>query len=175
MSKSKRSQLEVQQQQQPPHHQLPASLRIEYSEAYHSYSGLLPQADEMAKYEVLHKGMTAQMLTYVQGQATHRHSIEKSYVDSRIQREKWGQGLAFVIVLVALGCATTIALKSPDSAPAASVAVAIVGGTLALITGMFITGHWKEKAETDAKRKSEMADPPDAKQRKLSHSGRRKR
>jgi uncharacterized membrane protein len=69
------------------------------------YSGPLPPASELAKYDAVVPGMAERLLTQFELQASHRMALERHLIHSDSTRANWGLAAAFVFGIVLLGAA----------------------------------------------------------------------
>lgn len=74
----------------------PEERRVVIAQEAH-YSGPIPMASEMAKYEQLCPGATNRLITMAEKQESHRHSLESTVVDSNVRNERLGMNYAFIL------------------------------------------------------------------------------
>lgn len=64
-----------------------------------TYSGPIPQASELEKYEKVLPGSADRIIKMAESQSEHRHELEKRVVVSNITNEKRGMNYAFTLTL----------------------------------------------------------------------------
>lgn len=122
-----------------------------------SFSGPIPQPDDLAAYRDIDPSllpaiidMAQRQLVLVENQSRHRQELEKMAVERGFNIRSRSLFYGFVIAMSGLGVATVLAMK--DSWAGAS----IVGGLdITALAALFITGQKK------AKRPPREADPTD--------------
>ncbi|MGO9249632.1 MAG: DUF2335 domain-containing protein [Solirubrobacteraceae bacterium] len=77
----------------PP--QLVAAVRASF------WSGPIPQADELDKYNGVVDGGANRVMELIEGQATHRKDLERKDVEADISLRKLGLIFAFILALIA--------------------------------------------------------------------------
>ena len=101
-----------------------------------SYSGPLPHADQYERYEKVCPGAAERILSYMEKEQEHRHSLEKKTMTTRIKEGITGQWMAFalmlLLVLMAFFCVYT---KQPPAVILAFLAVPLLGVVRKFIEG----------------------------------------
>ena len=157
-SKSKRD--KPQRRADPPQHR-PAAKDDPDSDAsglvavQAEYYGPLPPPQMLEQYERIHPGTAQCIVQRFVDEAKHRQSIERSVVDSGVQRNaatadyaRSGQRFAFILGLVGLLGGTTAAMFSPTET--GQWVGGIIGGTtLAGLVSAFIVGRVKAPTPED--------------------------
>jgi len=70
------------------------------------YSGPIPSAAEMAKYEELSPGAASRLIRLMEQQAQHRQDLEAIVIRRNLQDQRLGVIFAFIIVISSLIVAT---------------------------------------------------------------------
>jgi len=111
-----------------------------------SYSGPIPQADEIARYESILPGAAERLFGYADRQQAHRQGLENRVVDSNIALAQRGQVLGFVIGLVGIAAAAVLVLLDhvwPG--------LTIFFGDVVALVGVFVYGRRAGKRELRVK------------------------
>ncbi len=117
------------------------------------FSGPLPPADEIERYDAIHPGAAQIIFQAFQNETSHRHDMDKKYsemdrlyLSNTLSRASLGTWPAFLVCLATLALAAYIAwLGSPVSA------ATLGGGTLAGLAGVFVYGT-KQKSERNSEK-----------------------
>jgi uncharacterized membrane protein len=101
----------------------------------HTYSGIIPDADSLAKYEKACPGAADRIITMAEEQLRHRHELEKLVTESSVNDGRRGVVFAFILGFTTIICGTAIAILGHN------ITGTIFGGVgLASIIGTFIYG-----------------------------------
>lgn len=104
------------------------------------YSGPLPSADEMAKYDTISPTIVDRIITLAESEAIHRRSMEKKVVTYQGREILAGQLFGLIVSLTGFTLSGYIVyLGHPKSG------VAIATGVIAGLVGVFIKGRSQEK------------------------------
>lgn len=122
----------------------PRGIRVEQS----AFAGPLPPPEVLANYNQILPGLAERIVTMAETQSRHRQHIEEIAIASKIQNERHGQYLAFILAAIALvGSFWVIALgKSPAG-------ITGIIGTLATLAAVFVYGRRSQQKELLAKRR----------------------
>jgi uncharacterized membrane protein len=63
------------------------------------YSGPIPPADELIKYEQVCPGAADRIIAMAESQSKHRQRLEDKVIGGNVQNEKMGMWLAFIITV----------------------------------------------------------------------------
>ena len=111
-----------------------------------TYSGPIPSASEMQKYEDACPGLPSQIMAMTEGQLTHRQEIERIVIKSSSRNSTLGVVFAFVLAMTTLIIAGICIYLDKD------ILGSIIGGVgLSCIVGTFIYGTRSNRAERENK------------------------
>ncbi|MCG9076214.1 DUF2335 domain-containing protein [Laribacter hongkongensis] len=126
----------------PSKYRLPAhEIRREF------HAGPLPAPRTLEQYESLYPGATKLIFEEFSSNGKHIRNAEMAELEGRISRDKRGQWMAFLSVLVMAFLAAYLAVNGREW-----VATVLAGATLVGVAHAFLTG---KKASTTAEQKSE--------------------
>ena len=116
-----------------------------------SYSGPLPQPEELGKYESVLPGAADRIITMAEKELAQRHDAERTFLELRrlsIQAD-YGRsnrglyaGATVALAIVAAGALMTYLGQSEEAA-------AVVTGTIASVAAIFVYGARARKREND--------------------------
>lgn len=96
------------------------------------YSGPLPPASELARYEQVLPGAADRIIAMAEKQLTHRTEYEYAAISSQIKLEKLSRILAFLFAITGLVCAVVVAFFGFENL-AIGIAVTTIGTVVASI------------------------------------------
>lgn len=118
-----------------------------------SFQGPLPPPGFLAKYNEAFSGCAERIVAMTEQQLTHRHALESRAIDGKLNAERRGQTLGFILALTAIvGGGGLIALGKDASGLTA------ILGALAGLVAVFVYGRRKDAEERREKR-SDFASP----------------
>jgi uncharacterized membrane protein len=111
-----------------------------------SFSGPMPPPDLVAQYEEILPGAASFFFAALERQTAHRHSIEARVIDANISNEKIGMWLAFSLAFLMIACGTFLIYADKDPQ-----GLALIGGTLVTLCGVFVYSRSQERKELKEK------------------------
>lgn len=111
-----------------------------------SFSGPTPPPDLVAQYEAILPGAAGFFFAALERQTAHRHSIEARVIEAGISNEKIGMWLAFSLAFLMIACGTFLIYADKDPQ-----GLALIGGTLVTLCGVFIYSRSQERKELKEK------------------------
>lgn len=87
------------------------------------YSGPIPNAVELSKYEKIEKGFASRIITMAEEQSKHRRNIEEILIKQGLTIENSGMLFAFILSVLFLGVTLVLALTGNE------IVAYITGGT----------------------------------------------
>lgn len=112
------------------------------------YSGPIPSANELRKYEDIVPGAADRILKMAEEQSRHRRKMESEMLVASIRAERVGQILGFLIFLVALVAGIVLMILGKDA-----IGLITSLGSLAAIIGLFIYSRNTGKTELTKKKR----------------------
>jgi len=102
----------------------------------------MPPPELIAEYEAILPGAAEFFFQTLERQSLHRRSLEVKVVEANITHEKVGMWLAFALALAMMFCGTFLIFedKNPQG-------LAMIGGTLAALCGVFVYTRRQERKE----------------------------
>lgn len=110
------------------------------------YSGPIPPASELTKYESVLPGAADRILGMAEKQAQHRHKMEDKMLDASIAAERAGQIFGFAIFGLAIVAGFILIMLGKDVAGLVSLVIAIGS-----IIGLFV--YTRADAKKELKKK----------------------
>ena len=108
------------------------------------YSGPLPKAEDLAKYEALLPGAADRIFVMAEKQLSHRHDLERTVVHGNVAAQKLGQVFGLVVALFALGASAYLGVHGKEAA------AAVIGGSTVLgLVSLFVTGRNRQQRERE--------------------------
>lgn len=112
------------------------------------YSGPIPPANELDKYEKILPGAADRIMKMAEEQSAHRRKMENKMLEANVKAERTGQIFGFVIFIAALVAGIILMIIGKD----------VVGlftslGSLAAIIGLFV--YNRESTKKELKKKQE--------------------
>ena len=99
------------------------------------YSGPLPPAEALLRYEQVHPGLAERIVSMAEREQKHRHRVECAEVEEPFRLARRGQVCAVAVVVLMLGFAAFLALRGAVVAGAILAGVDILGLVVVFITG----------------------------------------
>ena len=65
-----------------------------------SYSGPIPPASELERFEKVSPGAANRIIAMAESQIAHRHLLEKTVIESNVANERQGMHYAFILTIV---------------------------------------------------------------------------
>jgi len=127
------------------------TIRVTRQISAESYSGPLPQPEELGKYESILPGAADRIITMAEQEQAQRHNAERTFLELRrlnIQADyaRSNRGLylgaAVALAIVAAGALMAYLGQSAE-------AVAVVVGTIAGVAGVFVYGAQTRRRDND--------------------------
>ncbi len=112
------------------------------------YSGPIPSANELRKYEEVVPGAADRILKMAEEQSRHRRKMESEMLQASIRAERIGQILGFMIFLTALLAGIVLMGLGKDA-----IGLITSLGSLAAIIGLFIYSRNTSKTELNKKKR----------------------
>jgi len=136
---SKRSNKQNRIQKAPQLSQPPQAPNHKITLTQEQFSGPLPPPAALEHYECILAGSADRIIAMAEREATHRHELEKSLINSEIIETRLGQILGFLIGSIAIIAGTYAAVNG------AQITGSIIGssGVVGLVT-VFIYGRQKK-------------------------------
>lgn len=106
------------------------------------YSGPIPSARELEKYEDVLTGAADRILKMAEEQSIHRRKMESKMLEANIKAEKTGQIFGFAVFVIALIAGIALMIMGKDA-----VGLITSLGSLAAIIGLFVYNRESEKRE----------------------------
>lgn len=111
-----------------------------------SFSGPMPPPDLVAQYEELLPGAAKFFFSTLDRQTSHRLTIEARVIEANISHEKIGMWLAFLLAFLMIACGTFLIYADKDPQ-----GLALIGGTLVTLCGVFVYSRSQERREVKEK------------------------
>lgn len=111
-----------------------------------TFSGPVPPPDLVAQYEAILPGAASFFFSTLERQTAHRHSLEARVIDANISNEKIGMWLAFSLAFLMIACGTFLIYADKDPQ-----GLALIGGTLVTLCGVFVYSRSQERRELHEK------------------------
>ena len=105
-----------------------------------SFVGPMPPPELIAQYEAILPGAAEFFFETLERQSLHRRSLEARVVEANITHEKVGMWLAFVLAMAMVFCGAFLIFEDKDSQ-----GLAMIGGTLAALCGVFVYSRRQER------------------------------
>lgn len=121
----------------PP--QLIAAVRASF------WSGPTPQAEELDKYNGVMEGGANRVMELIEGQASHRQSLERKDVEADISLRRLGLIFAFILALIATVGGLTLIAAGDDAGAFGPILTAV-----AVLAGVFVWWQKNRSSETPA-------------------------
>lgn len=112
-----------------------------------SYSGPVPPPAVLQEFERTLPGAANRILALAEAQARHRQSLEARLAGAKIRTQHRGQWLAFLVVLVGMGCGTWLAATGRELYGLASVLAPLTAAA-----ALFVFNRRRQERERAAKR-----------------------
>ena len=119
---------------------------VAHHAAMQLYSGPIPPANELKKYEEILPGAADRILTMAEEQSAHRRKMENKMLEANIKAEKIGQSLGFAIFLIALIAGIILIILNKDA-----IGLITSLGSLTAIVGLFVYNRISAKQELKEK------------------------
>ena len=100
------------------------------------FSGPLPPAAELARYEKVVPGSAARIVKWAEEEGEHRRAMERLVIPSNIRNASRGQMFAFILALAAIAAGTAIVLTGHSAT-----GLAVIIADLATLAGVFVLGR----------------------------------
>lgn len=113
------------------------------------YTGPIPPANELAKYEEAVPGAAERILAMAERQSAHRQSLEQQVVKGEITRSHWGLVAGVSVTVLALGASASLIYLGHGGW-----AASLFGGALAALVATFVKGTDSRRQEREAKMES---------------------
>lgn len=113
------------------------------------YSGPIPPASELARYETILPGAANRILTMAEKQSQHRQKMENTMLDANIKAEKNGQIFGFIIFSIAIIAGFLLVLFGRNVEGLISLIVAVGG-----IVGLFV--YNREEVRKELRKKEQL-------------------
>ena len=113
------------------------------------YSGPIPPASELAKYETILPGAANRILTMAEKQSQHRQKMENTMLNANIKAEKNGQIFGFIIFSIAVIAGFLLVLFGRNVEGLISLIVAVGG-----IVGLFV--YNREEVRKELRKKEQL-------------------
>lgn len=111
------------------------------------YKGQLPHPDILERLEVIHPGITKELLHLVKEQTLHRISIEGKVVDSNISNSKKGLNYGFIIAVLGILGSIYLILNGFE------ISGSVLGSTsLISLVSVFVYGSKQRERELKTKK-----------------------
>ncbi len=124
-----------------PHKTSSPSIRLQ------AYSGPIPPASELEKYETGLPGSANRIIKMAEDQKDHRIDIEKQVINSQVKDKKRGQIFAFCLGIAGILASVIIAyLGYPASA------VVFGSGTIVALVTVFLVGQTGQQKNSENKK-----------------------
>lgn len=107
-----------------------------------SYSGPIPPASELRKYEDILPGSADRILQMAERQSSHRQEMESRMLDASIKSEKAGQRFGFCIFIAVIIIGGILLWNEKDILGMSTLVTAVAG-----IVSLFIYGRHSAKKE----------------------------
>lgn len=122
--------------------------------AHVSYSGPLPSASELERYNAISPGFAQSIVSMAVDQAVHRRSLEQAAITADIKHSGQAMWAGTIVVVAALLVSAYMASVG------CQVSAGIVGGaTVVSLAGVYLAGSKSRKSERKAKAEAVPVDP----------------
>ena len=111
-----------------------------------SYSGPLPPAQQLERYNQIFPGCADRIVTMAEKQSDHRQDLEKLELRVGISSERLGAVLAFLVVMSAIFGGLYLITIGKDA-----MGMAAIISSLAALAGVFVYGRHAQMKERDRK------------------------
>jgi uncharacterized membrane protein len=108
------------------------------------YSGPMPLAAEVARYEAIYPGSAQRMFVYADRQQIHRHGLEAAVVRSNIALASRGQWMGFMLGMLGILAATYLIATGRQVA-----GVAVFFGDILSLVGVFVYGRREARKQRE--------------------------
>lgn len=105
-----------------------------------AWSGPLPDAETLERYELLAPGAADRIITMAEKQSVHRHEMEKLALTSGTRRAHLGLWLGFVIVLVGMLAGAFLIWNGRETE-----GFVLVLSQLGILAGSFLFSHRRKR------------------------------
>ena len=102
------------------------------------YVRAFPEPAELERYEALHPGFTATLLSNWEAQSRHRMTLEDRVIRGDIRRSNLGLALGTAVILFTIACGTFLIAIGRDTAGLAALVTALVA-----LVGAMAYGTWQ--------------------------------
>lgn len=106
------------------------------------YSGPIPSASELARYEEVQPGSADRIIKMAENQAKHRQNIESKALSADIKSQHRGQILGFSIFVLAIIIGFILILQDKEV-----IGIVSILGSLGSIVGLFVYTYKRSKDE----------------------------
>jgi uncharacterized membrane protein len=147
--KRPRNQEILRQPEQPPSEQEPQELdqgRSSFSIAQAHYSGPIPPPSMMAQYNEVIPNGADRIRAMAEEQQNHRHSLEKTVIESDAAQSKRGTQTGGLCLVVAYLTSGFLGYTGHDGA-----AIAIAGTVSVVFGGAYAAGLWSRRTQLQKK------------------------
>jgi len=96
-------------------------------------SSLLPDPDELARYEHQFPGLGSRIVTWTEDELNHRRSLERRGLDASLRLASRGQSMAFAWAVLALSAAVFLAIEDKDAGAISALAAALVPALIGVL------------------------------------------
>lgn len=110
------------------------------------YSGPIPPARELAKYESILPGAADRMLSMAERQSSHRQKLEEKMLDANVKAEQVGQVFGFSVFGLTIIAGFVLIILDKDGAGLTSLIIAIGS-----IIGLFVYNRSDMRKELEKK------------------------
>lgn len=109
------------------------------------YVRAFPEPEELERYEALHPGFAATLLSNWEAQSNHRMALEDRVIRGDIRRSNLGLVLGTAVVLFTVGCGTFLIAIGRDAAGLAAIVTALGGLVAAMAYGTYQRNKRRDK------------------------------
>jgi len=112
--------------------------------AAQQYSGPIPPAEQLIKYNDAVPNAAERILSMAEKQSEHRRNLETKALNGNSNRASAGLGFAFVLSAATLASSVYVILQGHDVAGGA-----LFSGTLVSLVGSFVYGSNQQRKERE--------------------------
>ena len=122
-------------------------LQVAHAEIAATYSGPIPDANQLGRYEQVSPGAADRIISMAEKQSAHRQEIEKIVVNSGAKNSTMGVVFAFIIGIIAISGGVFLASSGHE------ISGSVIGGTgLIGLVSVFVYGTRSNKNERAERR-----------------------
>lgn len=111
-----------------------------------AYSGPLPPAEELKRYDVVLPGAADRILTMAENQSKHRINLESAVIPSQLKESERGQWLAFSVAILCIAATTAVTFGGYPT-----VGCVLGGTTVVGLVTVFVVGKREQKRDLKSK------------------------